>query len=101
MGSVFLINHIFFFSNIKEILSLKRVGNFSLLWSGRILFLDLIKIFENSECIICSMEHVLPGVQVVVQVPISNICSVSSGFFPIECWQIKFLEEILTNFLLF
>ena len=79
---------------------MKRVGNFSLLWSGRILFLDLIKIFENSECIICSMEHVLPGVQ-VVQVPISNVSSVSSVYFPIESWQIKFLEEILANFLLF
>ena len=79
---------------------MKRVRNFSPQRCGRILYLGLIKIFENSEGIIGSMEHVLPGVQ-VVQLPVPNISSVSCDFSPIESWQIKFLEEILTNFLLF
>ena len=79
---------------------MKRVRNFSPQRCGRTLYLGLIKIFENSEGIIGSMEHVLPGVQ-VVQLPVPNISSVSCDFSPIESWQIKFLEEILTNFLLF
>ena len=61
--------------------------------------LDTIKIVENSECIIGSMEHVLPGVQVVQTPDISSLSS--TVVFLIGSWQIELLEEILTNFLLF